>query len=70
MKDSIHTVTLTETERTTIISALEYWERRQLFLANLARHQGRAKEEQARNDTAAATAKLSDRIYRIGVDPR
>ena len=62
-----HTVTLTETERTTIISALEYWERRQMFLANLARHQGRTREEQARNDTAAATEKLADRIYRLGI---
>ena len=57
---------VTQTELTTIVAALEYWERRQLFLSNLARNHGREKESVVRLESSATTAALSERLQVIG----
>jgi hypothetical protein len=57
---------VTESELSTLVSALEYLERRQLFLAKLAGNQGREKEQLARIESSGATVKLTERLYEIG----
>ena len=70
MTEREYNVPLTETELTIVISALEYLERRQHFLASLAATHGRDRECKARREGAAAASALSDRLCQIGVDPR
>jgi hypothetical protein len=60
---------ITESELSTLVSALEYLERRQLFLAKLANNQGREKEAQARIESSGATVKLAEKLYAIGAKP-
>ena len=60
------TIRVTETELNLLLSALEHLGRRQRFLANLATNQARENEARARTEAAAATVKLSERLYAIG----
>jgi hypothetical protein len=64
-----YVLSVTETELTLLCSSLEYMERRQLYLANLASNQGREKERLARIESAGTTVKLSERLYAIGALP-
>jgi hypothetical protein len=57
-------LTVTQTELTTIVTALEYLERRHLFIATLA--DNREKEAVARRESAALASALSERLYAVG----
>jgi hypothetical protein len=59
-------VTLTETELTTIISALAYQQNRQGALAREDLKQGREREALARRESAEQTLALSERLAVIG----
>jgi hypothetical protein len=59
-------LTVTQTELTTVITALEWMSRRQNFLALLATNQGRIAEADARCDRGSEIAALSERLQLIG----
>lgn len=55
-------LTVTQTELTTVINALEWMSRRQNFLALLATNQGRDHEAVVRCENAASISALSERL--------
>jgi hypothetical protein len=57
---------VTQTELTMLVTALEYLERRNLFIATLADNQAREKEAVARRESAALASALSERLYAVG----
>jgi hypothetical protein len=57
--ESEFTLRVTQTELTMLVTALEYLERRNLFIATLADNQGRDKEAIARRESAATTVDFS-----------
>jgi hypothetical protein len=67
-KEPTYTLSVKESELTLLVSSLAYFEKRQLFLANMESRQGRDKQALARRETAAATFKLSERLYAIGAN--
>ena len=61
-------LTVTQTELTMLVTALEYLERRNLFIATLADNQAREKEAVARRESAALASALSERLYAVGAE--